>query len=174
MEKVYISAPLSLDWKTVDLFKRTIDNTFDVRVWDRNFNNFIESDFRLSDSVLFLLPNNGFQSSLSSLPIGVRKEAEKARDMKKKIYVGYITTAGDYNIYNASISSAHIEAISGTANSIFSNKKSYTPAENVMLKNVMLKNLINVTEKRYGVATLESNDPTNLIVFDNRLLLMLQ
>lgn len=118
--KVYMSVPLSLDWSTVQLFRRRFpEKEFEVNLWDRQRQNYNPRYFEDAEDVVFLLPNFTFNCPVSKLPTGVARELREAVEENKNIYVGYITATGDYNIYKGTILSGDITGVKGTANSIF-------------------------------------------------------
>jgi hypothetical protein len=140
LSKVYISVPITNDWDTVTSFKRRLkDEGFEVSVWDRK-SRYDQREFDNSEAVVFLLPNNKFKALGRELPNGLISELSRAYAQNKMIYVGYVTSAGEYNIYNSDTDGRYIHAISGSANNLFALKKQFRSAEKIMINS------------RYGVA----------------------
>ena len=140
LSKVYISVPISVDWNTVTSFKRKLVNGgFEVSVWDRK-SKYDQREFDNSEAVVFLLPNNKFKAMSRELPIGLVNELSRAYAQNKKIYVGYETSAGEFNIYNSDTDGRYIHALSGSANNLLDLKKQSISAEKIMINS------------RYGVA----------------------
>lgn len=118
-----MSVPLSLPWNKVQLFKRRFrEDLFDVTLWNRN--DYHPEYYRNSPSVVFLLPDFEWSYNIDELPIGVKRELREAIHDGKKIYLGYITSAGDYKIYKAVVDeyAETISGIKGSADSIFDEK----------------------------------------------------
>jgi hypothetical protein len=117
--KVYLSVPMTLNWSSVQLFKKRFpEREFQVTLWDRN--QFFPEYFKEAKEVVFFLPDWEFSSHIEDLPVGVKRELKEAVREGKKIYLGYITKSGDYNIYEAEIiSGTIISGKKGTANMIF-------------------------------------------------------
>jgi hypothetical protein len=116
-----MSVPLSLPWDEVQRFKRRfIIGGYDISLWDRN--TYQPHLFKEADSIIFLLPNFDFEYNTADLPIGLKKELKDALEANKKIYIGYATSSGEYNIYNAEANSYQLKGIKGTANKIFDEK----------------------------------------------------
>jgi len=118
--KVFVSAPISMDWSTVLEFYHKLDSKgLDARLWNRDCS-YDQKAFDDCGSIVFLLPNNKFNSISSQLPVGLKSELCRSFAQRKNIYVGYITSGGEYNIYEADTNGGcTINGISGTANSIF-------------------------------------------------------
>jgi hypothetical protein len=120
-----MSVPLSLPWNKVQLFKRRFrEDLFDVTLWDRK--EYHPEYYRNAPSVVFLLPDFEWGYDIDVLPNGVKREIREAIHDGKKIYLGYITSAGDYKIYNAEVDedeyAEYISGIKGTADKIFEEK----------------------------------------------------
>jgi hypothetical protein len=118
-----MSVPLSLPWDKVQLFKRRFrEDLFEVTLWDRE--TYRPEHYKNADSVLFLLPDFSFDDYIEDLPNGVRRELQDAILDEKKIYVGYITSSGDYKIYNSNVDEYRetISGIQGTGDNIFKEK----------------------------------------------------
>ena len=129
LSKVYISVPISVDWNTVTSFYRKLVNGgFEVSVWDRK-SKYDQREFDNSEAVVFLLPNNKFKAMVGELPIGVMSELSRAYAQCKKIYIGYETPAGEFNIYDSDTDGRSIRALKGTANNLLELKKQYRSAE---------------------------------------------
>jgi hypothetical protein len=119
LNSIYISVPITTDWDTVLEYSRKLKIAgYQVNVWYRN-ERYCQSVFDKSDAVLFILPSNKFSASGSDLPTGLKKELSIAYNQHKKMFVGYKTSAGEFNIYDAETNGIFINAISGTANNIF-------------------------------------------------------
>jgi hypothetical protein len=120
LNKVFISAPISVGWSTVDEFRCVLENggLVNVRVWDRS-SRYDQSEFDSSDAVVFILPKNKFEAAHSDLPIGLKSELSRAYATGKKVYIGYVTSEGRHKIYNADTNGSWIKGISGSANEIF-------------------------------------------------------
>lgn len=177
LNKVYISVPITNDWNTVTSFGRKLKNEgFEVSVWDRK-SRYDQREFDKAEAVVFLLPDNKFKATQRELPSGLINELSRAYATNKKIYVGYVTSSGEYNIYNADTDGRYIHAISGSANNLFALRKQIQSAGKIMVNS------------RYGAAGNPSlfnelpKGPTGLsgrpglkgeagIEFDERLLLM--
>lgn len=102
--KVYISAPITMEWSTVLSYKLKLDALgFDVKLWDRNFSNYRKQDFDSADTVVILLPNNKFNGSQRDLPIGVCKEISEAYAQSKSIFIGYTPNSGVPEFYRAGV-----------------------------------------------------------------------
>jgi hypothetical protein len=102
--KVYISAPIAMEWSTVLSYKSKLDALgFDVKLWDRNFRNYRKEDFDSADTVVILLPNNKFNGSQRDLPIGVCKEISDAYAQSKSIFIGYTPNSGVPEFYRAGV-----------------------------------------------------------------------
>jgi hypothetical protein len=116
INKVFISAPIDLDWSIVTRFaQKLVDNNILAFAWDRN-SIYDQSIFDECASVIFLLPGNRFSAYKDHLPWGQKRELFRARSQSKKIYVGY------GQIYEADTNGEDfINGISGTSNSIFTN-----------------------------------------------------
>lgn len=122
--KIFISAPISVDWSTVLGFISSVNKEgFTPRYWDRN-TKYDQSEFDDCRSVVFILPKNKFDAYSEELPVGIKSELSRAYAQSKKIYVGYQTSTGSYNIYDADTNGKWIRATSGTANDIFGELKS--------------------------------------------------
>jgi hypothetical protein len=178
LSKIYISVPITNDWDTVTSFKRRlVDEGFEVSVWDRK-SRYDQREFDKAEAVLFLLPNNKFKATQRELPSGLINELSRAYASNKKIYVGYVTSSGEYNIYNSETDGRYIHALSGSANNLFDLNRQYRAAEKIFINS------------RYGIAgnpcaeielpkgpTGYSGRPgvqgVNGIEFDERLLLMM-
>ena len=121
--KIYMSVPLSLPWNKVQLFKRRFrEDLFDVTLWDRK--EYHPEYYRNAPSVVFLLPDFEWEYDIDELPNGVKREVREAIHDGKKIYLGYVTAAGDYKIYKAIVDeyAEYISGIKGSADSIFDEK----------------------------------------------------
>lgn len=130
--KVFISAPISIDWSTVQCFEKEIRRKdLKVAYWERN-TQYVDSDLDSSDAVVFLLPKNRFEASYQELPIGLKSELSRAYALGKKIYVGYTTSGGNYNIYNASTDGKWIKAQIGSANDIYGELQALRSAKKVV------------------------------------------
>ena len=118
--KIFISAPLALDWSTVTRFKSLLKKKgFEVKCWDRK-HYYDESLLNESDAVVFLLPDNSFKCSESSLPIGLRAELSRAYALDKPLFVGYIRSSdGQAAIYEAEYNGKFIGGKPSTADSLF-------------------------------------------------------
>jgi hypothetical protein len=119
--KVFISAPISVDWSTVACFESEIrKNSIDTRVsyWDRN-SRYDQNDLDSADAVVFILPKNQFAVISNQLPVGLKSELSRAYALGKSIYVGYTTGGGKHNIYNAATDGWNIQGIAGTVNNIY-------------------------------------------------------
>lgn len=102
--KVFISAPIAMEWSTVLSYKSKLDALgFDVKLWDRNFRNYRKEDFDSADTVVILLPNNKFNGSQRDLPIGVCKEISDAYAQSKSIFIGYTPNSGVPEFYRAGV-----------------------------------------------------------------------
>jgi hypothetical protein len=113
--KVFISAPIAVDWSTVIEFSHTIISGGGVPVFWNRKENYDQEAFNDSHSVVFILPKNKFQAMQDELPIGLKSELSRAYKMQKVIYIGYITTSGNYNIYAACTDGKEIKGLQGTA-----------------------------------------------------------
>lgn len=113
--KVFISAPNSLNWSTIMNFAQTVINKgADVYFWDRE-SKYGQKEFDSCDTVVFLLPNNKFEAGHKELPIGLRNELQRAYAQSKQILLGYKTSNGSYNFYDTNTNGQYIQGISGTA-----------------------------------------------------------
>jgi hypothetical protein len=111
---------MSIPWTSVQLFKKRFpEKDFEVKLWDRK--DFYPEYFQNANEVVFMLPDNEFNYSIDSLPIGVKRELKEALRSGKKTYVAYITSGGDYNIYEAEANGLIFGGVKGTANTIFNN-----------------------------------------------------
>jgi hypothetical protein len=117
---VFISAPISVDWSTVQRFESELKQRgkIKVRYWER-WSQYNQNDLDSSDAVVFILPNNKFKATYNELPIGLKSEVARAYALNKRIYIGYETSTGSFNIYNANTDGKYIDGISGTANDIY-------------------------------------------------------
>jgi hypothetical protein len=124
LSKIFISAPISLDWGTVTRFRDLLrsEGNFKVTYWERG-TRYSSHDLDHSDAVVFVLPKLKFNSSHSELPIGLKTELASAYAGGKEIFIGYQTSDGSYNIYKADTDGKWIKGIAGTANSIFKKSK---------------------------------------------------
>ena len=130
--KVFISAPISIDWSTVQCFEKVIKRkNLKVAYWER-WSTYSNSDLDSSDAVVFLLPKNKFEATNQELPIGLKAELSRAYAQSKKIYVGYETSSGCYNIYNANTDGKWIKAQSGTANDMYGELEKLRSAKKVV------------------------------------------
>jgi len=122
--KIFISAPISIDWSTVQCFESEIKKRgFGVSYWER-WSKYSNTDLDSSAAVVFILPKNQFECGHSELPIGLKTELSRAYAQGKKIYLGYVTSTGSYNIYDVNTNGKYIKGISGTANDIYGDLKS--------------------------------------------------
>ena len=161
-KQVFISAPQSLDWDTVMKFKRKLINGDVIaKNWDRIPGSYRQSDFNKSDAVLFLLPKNKFRYTKDELPIGLEVELSRACALSKPLFIGYITTTGSYNIYNAKFDGIKIEGVTGTADDIF---RDFGQPD---LKNSCAEIKLPKTQRVYATTIPNSN------YADERLILML-
>jgi len=132
-KNVYISAPISMDWSTVSKYKMELEvRGLNVYLWDRT-SKYSQSDFDNCRSVVFLLPKNKFKASHSDLPVGLQRELSCAYAQDKDIYIGYQTSNGDYNFYEADTNGVKIEGISRTSGSIFNRVFVNRSAEKVVI-----------------------------------------
>jgi hypothetical protein len=117
--KVFISAPISVDWSTVQRFEKEITKrNLKVSYWER-WSKYSNSDLDSSDAVVFILPRNKFKATHNELPIGLKAELSRAYAASKKIYIGYETSTGSCNIYDTITDGKYIEGLTGTANDIY-------------------------------------------------------
>ena len=185
LNKVYISVPITNDWDTVTSFGRKLKNEgFEVSVWDRK-SRYDQREFDKAEAVVFLLPNNKFNAEQRELPSGLINELSRAYASNKKIYVGYVTSSGEYNIYNSETDGRYIQAMSGTANKIFkcnthevSQKTLDRLAEKVMSNSLYgsVGNPCSEIELPKGPTGLSSKpgpDGIQVIEFDERRLLLM-
>jgi len=116
INKVFISAPIDLDWSIVTRFaQKLVDNNILAFAWDRN-SIYDQSIFDECGSVIFILPGYTFGAAKDDLPWGQKRELFRAQSQSKKIYIGYS------EIYEANTNREDfINGISGTSNSIFTN-----------------------------------------------------
>lgn len=116
--RVFISAPISVDWSTVTEFVHSVLDAGGKPVfWDRN-TRYDQNDFNSSDSVVFILPKNKFEMSQYGLPIGLKNELSRAFEMNKDIYIGYITSNGNHSIFSSSTDGKNITGVSATTGSL--------------------------------------------------------
>jgi hypothetical protein len=113
--KTYIAAPVALDWGTVLKFKNKLAaKGYDVKLWERD-GRYSDDWLNSADAVIFLLPELNWRYEFHNLPIGLKRELNRAYAQSKKLFIGYKTQLGDYNVYEANFNlSANI--ISGIAN----------------------------------------------------------
>ena len=102
IDKIWISCPISVAQGNLAAFKAYLERHFpQVDTWDRN-SNYNDRGLHLSDAVVFMLPDNKFEYNIESLPIGVKQELKRARDLKKKILIGYHkATTGKWAVYDS-------------------------------------------------------------------------
>lgn len=129
-KSVYISAPVQLDWGTVLKYVAHIDNTFNVRVWDRE-SKYNSNYLKESDIFLLLTIDNSWHVASKYLPCGCKRELDEAITLNKAIYLGYQTEAGDVAIYKTHISNGIISGILGPGNSSFKIKEDKTECAEV-------------------------------------------
>ncbi len=111
----FLSAPISVSWSTVQEFRSNLLKAYQtVRVWERD-SRYVQAAFDKSDVVVFILPKNKFKAEHNELPIGLQSELSRAYAMNKEIRIGYITSSGEYNIYEATTNGTYIHGIPGTA-----------------------------------------------------------
>lgn len=131
--KVFISAPISVDWSTVMEFAKSVQNTGGKPVyWERN-TRYIQKDFDTADSVVFILPNNNFNMHRFNLPIGLQSELERAFETGKSIYVGYIRSNGNHSIYRAGTDGYSIAGRSGTSGRLKRDLESIKAAKRIAM-----------------------------------------
>jgi len=119
INKVFISAPIDLDWSIVTRFaQKLVDNNILAFAWDRN-SIYDQSIFDECGSVIFILPGNRFSLAKDDLPLVQKRELLSARSQSKKIYMGYGN--GYAGIHEANTDGDYIRGIEGTSNSIFTN-----------------------------------------------------
>lgn len=111
--KVFISAPISLDWSTVWSFGATAHKTCDVFHWDRT-SEYDQNLFDSCDTVIFLLPNNRFESRHIDLPTGLKSELRRAYEQSKNILLGYKNLFGEHQFFETETNGQYIKAIPGT------------------------------------------------------------
>ena len=118
--KVFISAPISMDWSTVLKYETVLKKKgFEVKYWDR-YTKYDERPLDESDAVVFLLPNNSFKCSEYELPIGLRAELSRAYALDKPLFIGYIRSGdGQVSFYEADSNGKFIAGQAGTCNSLF-------------------------------------------------------
>lgn len=122
--KIFISAPLSVEWSTVANLATMIKNKgYKVFYWDR-YAKYNPMELDTSDAVVFILPNNQMSCSYNELPIGLKTELARAFSLDKKIYVARASrfpTDSDpgFSIYNAQTNGKWIQGIDGTSNYMF-------------------------------------------------------
>jgi len=106
INKIWISCPISVRQHDLDKFKAYLEEHFpQVDTWDRN-QNYNGRGLHLSDAVVFMLPDNKFEYNIESLPIGIKQELKRARDLKKKILIGYHkATTGKWAVYDSKFQS---------------------------------------------------------------------
>lgn len=100
IERVYIIAPLTTEWKEVLALKAKIliRPITEVSFYNRG-TRYTEESLRNADKVIIMLPNNKFSYRIDSLPMSSKAELESARNLGKKIYLGYRSSEG-MNIYS--------------------------------------------------------------------------
>lgn len=106
IDKIWISCPISVRQHDLDKFRAYLEEHFSqVDTWDRN-SNYNDRGLHLSDAVVFMLPDNKFEYNIEILPIGVRQELKRARDLKKKILIGYYkATSKEWAVYDSKFQS---------------------------------------------------------------------
>lgn len=118
LNSIFISVPLNAEWNTVVVFSKKLESKgFKVNVWDRK-SKYAQDSFDKSDAVLFILPSNKFSASGSDLPVGLKRELSAAYNQRKKIFVGYKNSVGEFSIYNGETNGISIVGIQGTRNNI--------------------------------------------------------
>ena len=173
--KVYIAAPVALNWGTVSKFRNKLSSAhIDVKLWERD-GRYEDSWLNTADAVIFLLPDLSWGTKYNDLPIGLKRELSRAYAMNKKIFIGYETQMKDFNFYETDIvlgtSNDRISGIAGTTDSL----KKY-------LKSVIESTRSDSMNWAYGNPCNEIELPVSQKVFaktvkspdlDNRLLLMI-
>lgn len=66
--KIFISAPINLDWSTVSSFVQKLDKNNNVYLWDRE-SAYDQGEFDSCDAVVFLLPENKFKCEYREMPL---------------------------------------------------------------------------------------------------------
>jgi hypothetical protein len=125
-DKVFFSAPISMDWGIVYNFMETLaaKNLTPV-YWNRSAV-YDESKFNECGTIVFLLPGNRTSGSNVNIPVGMRRELHEAWLQQKDIYIGEIID-GNYHFYEAHVEfhghSFSIRTNGLTCNSIYNNIK---------------------------------------------------
>lgn len=116
--KVFISAPFSLDWSTVMNFAQTVKNKgAGVYFWDRK-SEYDQEKFDYCDTVIFLLPGNKCEAGFRELPVGLRAELRRAYVQSKNILIGYKADSGKYYFYDTETNGQYIKRIWGTVGAL--------------------------------------------------------
>ena len=178
MPKVFISAPISVDWSTVMEFASIVKEAGgNPQYWIRD-NPYNQREFDASNSVIFLLPGNAWEKSQHGLPKGLKSELSRAYASGKNIYIGYITSRGEHNIYCADSNGMDIKGIQGSSSAFEEQMAANRYAERVMVNSTYGANICSEIELplpkgptgvsgRPGIAGVRGFD------YDERLLLMM-
>lgn len=145
--KVFISAPITVDWSIVQRFDLELTKKkLKVTYWERSskYNHKLLDD---ADAVIFILPGIQFKATCDTLPIGLKTELSRAYALNKKIYVGYVTSTGSYNIYNADTDGKSIEGVGRTSNTIYGELEHDKAARKIAANSF------------YGSSYIKSNNP---------------
>ena len=116
VSKIYISAPMSVDWSTVHSVIKQIksDTGITPKFWDR-INSYNDNDLNDADHVVFILPNNKWKAERGKLSKGIARELELAVIQNKKIYIVYKPASGiSHKIYEAESDGYYIKGIAST------------------------------------------------------------
>ena len=100
-KSIYISCPITVtNGEKIGIMQRLYnicgDATISYWVKDTPYDAAMITD---ADIVVIVHPINLFKYTMPSLPVGVRKEFERAIKEKKKIYGAYRNVTGEYNFY---------------------------------------------------------------------------
>ena len=133
MSKVFISAPISVDWSTVMEFASVVKEAGgNPQYWVRD-TSYNQREFDASNSVVFILPGNAWEKSQHGLPKGLKSELSRAYASGKNIYIGYITSRGEHNIYCADSNGMDIKGIQGSSSAFEEQMTANRYAERVMV-----------------------------------------
>lgn len=117
--KIFISAPLAMNWSTVLQYCRRLDGkNIKPVAWDRE-SKYDQDAFDECGSVIFILPKAQFSATVDELPTGMKRELARAYEQSKQIYIGYRSMDGEHRIYEAETDGKLYISGTGKVDSIF-------------------------------------------------------
>lgn len=135
--KVYVSCPIVVPMATLGLILKELNKNPDIlAVAHARGSSYTTKNLQDSEAVIIVHPDNRFKFSVQTLPIGVLKEFNLAKELNKKVFICYFPQGSDTpGFYSTEFNNATLTGIPGTSASLFSMAEIFNSPEDCPIFN---------------------------------------